>query len=78
MKMYLLSLAAGLLVGIIYSLLLVGEQVIPVAKQLLAGTPFSVAWHGANCTPHIFGELPGRHPKQLADTAAVQSPEIRS
>ena len=96
MKMYLLSLAAGLLVGVIYSLLairspapplvalvgllgiLVGEQVIPVAKQLLAGTPFSVAWHGANCTPHIFGELPGRHAKQLADTAAVQSPEIRS
>lgn len=58
MKMYILSLGAGLLVGIIYSLLnvrspappliallgllgmLVGEQIIPVGKQLLSGTAF--------------------------------------
>ncbi len=55
MKMYVLSLGAGLLVGVIYSLLdvrspapplvalvgllgiLVGEQIIPVGKQLLCG-----------------------------------------
>jgi XapX domain-containing protein len=96
MKMYLLSLAAGLLVGIIYSLLdvrspapplvalvgllgiLAGEQVIPVAKQLLAGAPLHVAWHRAKCTPHLFGELPGRHAGQLAGTATHQPPENRS
>ena len=56
MKIYLLSLGAGLLVGVVYSLLqvrspapplvaligllgiLVGEQIVPVGKQLLNGT----------------------------------------
>jgi len=57
MKIYLLSLGAGVLVGVIYSLLnvrspapplialvgllgiLVGEQIIPVGKQMMAGSP---------------------------------------
>ena len=61
MKMYLLSLGAGILVGVIYSLLhvrspapplvalvgllgiLAGEQVLPVARQLTAGTAAAVA-----------------------------------
>ncbi len=96
MKIYLLSLAAGLLVGVIYSLLdirspapplvaligllgiLAGEQIIPVGKQLLAGAPLHIAWHTAKSASHIFGELPGRHAKQLARTAAAQPPEPRS
>jgi XapX domain-containing protein len=79
MRMYLLSLGAGLLVGVIYSLLdvrspapplvalvgllgiLVGEQVIPVGKQLLAGSGLIAAWREQKCTPHIFGALPGRN-----------------
>ena len=79
MKMYLLSLGAGLLVGVIYSLLdvrspapplvalvgllgiLVGEQIIPVGKQLLSGSALAAAWTKENCTSHIFGALPGRH-----------------
>jgi XapX domain-containing protein len=79
MKVYLLSLGAGLLVGVIYSLLnvrspapplvaligllgiLLGEQVVPLAKQLLAGTGLTAAWHQEKCSPHIFGSLPGRH-----------------
>jgi XapX domain-containing protein len=78
MRMYLLSLGAGLLVGIVYSLLnvrspappvvaligllgiLIGEQVIPVAKQLIAGSPLATAWQQSECTPHLFGHLPGR------------------
>jgi XapX domain-containing protein len=61
MRLYLASLGAGMLVGVIYSLInvrspappvvalvrllgiLVGEQVIPVGKQLLAGTPLRMA-----------------------------------
>jgi XapX domain-containing protein len=79
MKPYLLALGAGLLVGLIYSLLnvrspapplvalvgllgiLVGEQVLPVGKQLLAGTPLAVAWSRASAHQHVLGPLPGRH-----------------
>ena len=78
MKLYLLSLGAGILVGVIYSLLnvrspapplvalvgllgmLIGEQVIPVGKQILSGTAMVVAWRSSQCRNHIFGELPGR------------------
>lgn len=85
MKMYLLSLGAGILVGVIYSLLnvrspapplvaligllgiLIGEQVIPVAKQLVDGQALAAAWQQAKCTTHIFGVLPGRQ----TDTAAA-------
>lgn len=79
MKLYILSLAVGLLVGVIYSLLnvrspappmialiglfgiLVGEQIIPVGKQLLSGTAFASACSRAQTMNHIFGQLPGRH-----------------
>lgn len=78
MRMYLLSLGAGLLVGIVYSLLnvrspappvvaligllgiLIGEQIIPVGKQLIAGSRLATAWQQSQCTPHVFGCLPGR------------------
>lgn len=97
MRLYLLSLGAGLLVGVIYSLLnvrspapplvalvglfgiLVGEQVIPVGKQLLAGTSLAAACRDAKCALHLFGELPGRHTKAPVDSAQLApSQEIRS
>jgi XapX domain-containing protein len=77
MKIYLLSLGAGVLVGVIYSLLhvrspappvvalvglagiLLGEQVIPMGKQLLAGSAVASAWRQAKCNSHVFGRLPG-------------------
>lgn len=79
MKPYALSLGAGLLVGVVYSLLhvrspappmialigllgiLLGEQLIPVGKQLLAGTAFGTACDQSQTTSHLFGQLPGRH-----------------
>ena len=79
MKMYIVSLGVGVLVGMIYSLLnvrspapplvalvglagiLIGEQVIPVGKQVLTGTSISTAWKQAMCTQHIFGMWPGHH-----------------
>ena len=78
MKVYFLSLGAGLLVGVIYSLLnvrspapplialvgllgiLMGEQLIPVSKQLLSGSSFRGACQDAKCSAHLFGMLPGR------------------
>lgn len=77
MKLYVLSLGAGLLVGIVYSLLqvrspapplvalvgllgiLLGEQVIPVGKQLLGGCAFASACDKAGSVGHVLGQLPG-------------------
>jgi XapX domain-containing protein len=92
MKMYIVSLGVGVLVGMIYSLLnvrspapplvaliglagiLIGEQVIPVGKQVLTGASISSAWKQAMCTQHVFGTLPGRHSAQpnIAATKAVE------
>jgi XapX domain-containing protein len=84
MKIYLLSLGAGVLVGVIYSLLnvrspapplialvgllgiLLGEQIFPVATQMLAGSPLPGACRQARCASHIFGMLPGRHHDEAA------------
>jgi XapX domain-containing protein len=49
--------------------ILVGEQVIPVGKQLMAGSGIAAAWRQARCAPHIFGLLPGRQAE--ADTVAM-------
>lgn len=76
MKLYLLSLGAGLLVGVIYSLLgvrspapplvalvgllgiLVGEQVVPIARRAMQGQDVACYIRG-NCADHVLGELPG-------------------
>ena len=89
MKTYLLSAGAGILVGVIYSLLnvrspapplvalvgllgiLIGEQVVPVGKQLLSGSGLAAAWHQAQCAPHIFGLLPGRQAAAQTDARAL-------
>jgi XapX domain-containing protein len=89
MRTYLVSLGAGLVVGIVYSLLnvrspappvvalvgllgiLVGEQIIPVAKRMVEGSHLAAAWRQSHCTPHIFGLLPGRH--ELATQPEIDS-----
>jgi len=81
MKLYLFSLGAGLLVGVVYSLLqvrspapplvallgllgiLIGEQIIPVGKQMLQGTAFFAACDKEKTVSHVFGQLPGRQSK---------------
>jgi len=75
-KPYLIALGAGLLVGVVYSLLgvrspapptialvgllgiLLGEQVVPIAKRLIAGRPV-VAFVRTSCAEHVLGRLPG-------------------
>jgi XapX domain-containing protein len=89
MRTYLVSLGAGLLVGVVYSLLnvrspappvvaligllgmLIGEQIIPVARQMLEGSHIAAAWRQSHGTPHIFGLLPGRH--EQAAQADIES-----
>jgi XapX domain-containing protein len=75
MKAYILSLFAGLLVGLFYSLahirspappvialvgllgILVGEQLIPLARNIWLKEPLLVSWvHQVK--PHVFGHLP--------------------
>jgi XapX domain-containing protein len=91
MKPYLLSLGAGVLVGIVYSLLhvrspappivalvgllgiLIGEQIVPVSKQLLGGETLASACDKADSVAHLLGMLPGRHselPPPKSSTAA--------
>ncbi|MFK8252464.1 XapX domain-containing protein [Ancylobacter terrae] len=78
MKLYLASLGAGLLVGIVYSLvnvrspappvvaliglfgILIGEQIVPVARHLLNGDGLRAAIGLADCSGHVLGQLPGR------------------
>ena len=76
MKLYLVSLAVGLLVGVIYGVLnvrspappvvalvgllgiLLGEQLVPLAKRVIAREPVSAAWEREQCGGHVMGELP--------------------
>lgn len=87
MKLYLVSLAAGLLVGIVYSLInvrspappvvalvglfgiLVGEQIVPVARHLWNGDGLARAFGLADCADHVLGQLPGRPDTRIAPTA---------
>lgn len=89
MKTYLLSAGAGILVGVIYSLLnvrspapplvaligllgiLIGEQVVPLSKQLISGSGLAAAWRQAKCAPHMFGMLPGRQADEVKANSEI-------
>jgi XapX domain-containing protein len=38
--------------------ILLGEQVVPIAKRLLNNQPITIRWVQTDCVPHVFGELP--------------------
>ncbi len=40
--------------------ILLGEQIVPVARHLLAGDGLRAALGLAECGPHVLGRLPGR------------------
>ena len=48
--------------------ILLGEQLVPIAKRLLADKPVTSEWTRAHCAPHVFGELPrsGTTDKEVA------------
>lgn len=47
--------------------ILAGEQILPVARRMLAGIHLKTAWNEAKCSQHMFGALPGA---QASDAAA--------
>jgi XapX domain-containing protein len=75
MRVYLLSLGAGILVGVIYGFLnirspappvvalvglfgiLLGEQVVPMTKRLMADHPIHLGWIRSESIPHVFGHM---------------------
>jgi XapX domain-containing protein len=75
MKMYVIALATGLLVGAIYGVLhvrspappvvalvgllgmLVGEQLVPLAREAIAGRSVAAYLH-IGTAHHVFGKLP--------------------
>ncbi len=96
MKIYVVSFGAGLLVGVVYSLLdvrspappvvaligllgiLLGEQIIPVGRQMITGTSIRTAWQQMRCGQHVFGAMPGRHAERPASTTIADAREVRS
>ena len=93
MKTYILSLFAGLLVGLFYSLanirspappvialvgllgILVGEQLIPLARNIWLKEPLLVSWFHQVKT-HVFGHLPQGKLALSVDAPRPQSKEI--
>lgn len=53
--------------------ILVGEQIVPIAKRLLSGEPVTAAWTRAHCVPHVFGELPGKAPQARTENVAPRA-----
>jgi len=78
MKLYLVSLAVGALVGVIYGLLnvrspappvvalvglagiLIGEQLVPLARQWVAKEPINIGSVSAHLRSHSFAPLPAQ------------------
>jgi XapX domain-containing protein len=56
--------------------ILIGEQVIPVDRQVLTGSAFGAAWRQSDCAQHLFGTLPGRQAPEATPT--VKIPETYS
>lgn len=92
MKLYLVSLAVGILVGVIYGGLgvrspappavaligllgmLIGEQVVPPVKRLLAGEPLNLVWFHRECVPKITG-LPAPVAKTPTQDGKSETPQ---
>ena len=84
MKLYLVSLAVGVLVGVIYGVLnvrspappvvalvgllgiLLGEQLVPLAKRVIAREQVTSAWVKTQCGQHMFARLPEADAKHAA------------
>ncbi len=55
--------------------ILLGEQVLPLAHQLLRGNPVTVAWVKRECAPHVLGTLPVGSTSTLSGATRQATPE---
>jgi XapX domain-containing protein len=94
MKLYLFSLGAGLLVGVVYGVLnvrspappivalvgllgiLLGEQIVPVAKRLMSKESVTAVWTREQCLPHVFGQLPGKQTERVERTGPSRQVDV--
>jgi XapX domain-containing protein len=60
------------LVGLLGMLL--GEQLVPMARRIASGQPLSASWFASECVPHITG-APGAPAHVSADTIAHPTSE---
>jgi xanthosine utilization system XapX-like protein len=54
--------------------ILIGEQVIPVGKEMLSCSTWATALNKAKCATHVLGLLPGRH-AETKSNPIVSPPE---
>jgi XapX domain-containing protein len=40
--------------------MLIGEQIVPIAKRVIAGEKLRINWLKSECGDHVFGTLPTR------------------
>jgi XapX domain-containing protein len=55
--------------------ILLGEQIAPLARHVVAGEQITLPWVKAKCGEHVFGALPGA-PKVEASPTASPAREI--
>jgi XapX domain-containing protein len=58
--------------------ILLGEQILPVGRQIIAGTSIRTAWQQMRCGQHVFGAMPGRQAERPASTIIADAREMRS
>jgi len=58
--------------------ILLGEQILPLGRQMIAGTSIRTAWQHMRCGQHVFGAMPGRHAERPASPTVAASREVRS
>jgi XapX domain-containing protein len=92
MKLYLISLGAGVLIGVVYAAMgvrspapplvaltgllgmLLGEQILPVARRVVQGQPVTAAWFSTECAPKITGVDPAPAPDSSSHTSTSNQP----
>ena len=55
--------------------MLLGEQVVPMAKRLMSAHPVNAAWWQHEAHPHLFGRLPtGANARLIGGAARAHAP----
>jgi len=58
--------------------ILLGEQIVPLAKRLLGPEPLTAAWVRSQCGGHVFGELPAAANENCTEPDERLPPSMRT